>query len=269
MADKPKILKFALAPQNNLSPGCGSDQLYENVLSLKFSKTLPRDSAPNRSLLEAVVAFNTVRAIKKRSTVFVTDLLHHKEGAVISRIIRRCRPTECRVWLKCMAGTYPVQTYLQRIGVAQTPTCPHCDERVPESLTHFACPCPKFREARTSAHNQVRNVITSFLTSTISPEWTLFEETRMAKTGLILRSSDSSSLTADDVDQLGRRQPDWILLSKEAKRIAIIDLCRPSDIHQTQLQAAAIRKQQTYQPLVEGLSTTKLNKGGWCMSSRG
>ncbi len=43
-------------------------------------------------------------------------------------------------------------------------------------------------------------------------------------------------------------------MSKVAKRIAFIDLCRPSDIHQTQLQAAAIRKQQTYQPLVEGLS---------------
>jgi hypothetical protein len=150
-----------------------------------------------------------------------------------------------------MTGTYPVQTYLQRIGVAQTPICLHCDERVPESLTHFACLCLKFREARTSAHNQVRDVITSFLTSTFRPEWTLFEETRMAKTGLILRSS---FLTADDVDQLGRRQPDWILVSKEAKRIAIIDLCRPSDIHQTQLQAAAIRKQQAYQPLVEGLS---------------
>jgi hypothetical protein len=139
-----------------------------------------------------------------------------------------------------MTGTYPVQTYLQRIGVAQTPTCPHCDERVPESLTHFACLCPKFREARTSAHN---HVITSFLTSTLRPEWTFFEETRMAKTGLILRSS---SLTADDVDQLGRRQPDWILVPIEAKRIAIVDLCRPSDIHQTQLQAAAIRKQQEY-----------------------
>jgi hypothetical protein len=73
----------------------------------------------------------------------------------------------------------------------------------------------------------------------------------MAKTGLLLRSS---TLTDDDVDQLGRRQPEWILVSKEAKRIAIIDLCRPSDIHQTQLQAAAIRKQQAYQPLVEGWS---------------
>ncbi len=138
--------------------------------SEKFSKPLPRDSAPNRSLLEAVVAFYTLRAVKKRSTMFVTDLLHNKEGAVISRIIRLCRPTEYRVWLKCMTEAYPVQTYLQRIGVAQTPTCPHCDERVPESLTHFACLCPKLREARTSAHNQVRNVITSFLTSILRPE---------------------------------------------------------------------------------------------------
>ncbi len=55
----------------------------------KFSKPLPRDSAPNHSLFEAVVAFNTLHAIKKRSTMFVTDPLHHKEGAVISRIIRR------------------------------------------------------------------------------------------------------------------------------------------------------------------------------------
>jgi ribonuclease HI len=65
--------------------------------AVKFSKPLPRGSAPNRSLLEAVVAFNTLRAIKKRSTLFVTDLLHHKEGAVISRIIRRCRPSMAQV----------------------------------------------------------------------------------------------------------------------------------------------------------------------------
>jgi hypothetical protein len=52
-----------------------------------YSKSLPRDSAPNHSLLDAVVAFNTLRAVKKCSTMFVTDLLHRKEGAVISRII--------------------------------------------------------------------------------------------------------------------------------------------------------------------------------------
>ncbi len=90
----------------------------------KCSKSLPRDSAPNRSLLDAVVAFNTLRAVKKRSTMFVTDLLHRKEGSVISRIIRRCKSAEYLVWLKCMTGTYPVQSYLQRIRVAKTSIYP-------------------------------------------------------------------------------------------------------------------------------------------------
>jgi hypothetical protein len=98
-------------------------------------KPLPRDSAPNRSLLEKVATSNTLRAIKKRSTHFVTDLLHHKTGTIVSRTIRRCRPAEYRVWLRCMTGIYPVQTYLARIRVAKSPLCPHCTEAVPETLT--------------------------------------------------------------------------------------------------------------------------------------
>ncbi len=110
----------------------------------------------------------------------------------------------------------------------------------------------------------MRDVITLFLTSTLRPEWTLFEETRVVKTGLVLRSSSRKD---NDVDRLDRRQPEWILVSKVHKRIPIVDLCRPSDIHQTQLIAAAIRRQQAYQPLVEGLSYyTEL--GLWCVSFR-
>jgi hypothetical protein len=108
----------------------------------------------------------------------------------------------------------------------------------------------------------VRNAITLFLTSTLRPEWTLFEETHMAKT-LIL---SSSSLIDDGVDQLGLLQPDWILVSKEHERIAIVDLCCPSDVHQTQFLAAAIRKQQAYQPLVEGLSY--YTEQGWVVHVR-
>ena len=215
----------------------------------KCGKPLPRDSAPNRSLLEKVAISNTLRAVRKRSTLFVTDLLHRTEGATVSKVIRRCTPAEYRVWLRCMTGIYPVQIYLKRIGVVTSPTCPHCVEGIPESLTHFACVCPKFREARTSAHNQVRDVITSFLTSTLGSEWTVFEETRMAQTGLILRPTPQAT-----IDQLGRRQPDWLLVSETHKKIAIVDLCRPSDVHPAQLLAAAMRKQHAYGPLEEALS---------------
>ncbi len=97
----------------------------------------------------------------------------------------------------------------------------------------------------------MRDVITSLLSFTLRSEWTLFEEARVANTGLVLCSS---SRTDNDIDRLGRRQPDWILVSKQNKKITVVDLSSPSDIHQAQLLAAAILKQQAYQPLVDGLS---------------
>jgi hypothetical protein len=62
----------------------------------------------------------------------------------------------------------------------------------------FACICPKFREARTSAHNQVRQAITSFLFRTlkIGRKWKtpVFEETCMKNTRLALRSLPAISI---------------------------------------------------------------------------
>jgi ribonuclease HI len=219
-------------------------------------KLLPRDSAPNSSLLEKVAVSNTLRAVRHRGTAFVTALFDQKEGLSVSRIIRRCTPAEYRVWLKCMTGTYPVQLYLKRITLASSSICPHCDAGTPESLTHFACVCPKFREARTSAHNQVRNVITAFLESAIGPEWRVLTETRMVDTGLVLCSHPQTVPV-----QVNRWQPDWTLISKHHKRIAIVDLCRPSDVHPTQLLAAALRKQRKYSPLLEALC--QYTEQGW------
>ena len=63
----------------------------------------------------------------------------------------------------------------------------------------------------------------------------------MAQTGLTLRPTPLAT-----VEQLGRRQQDWVLVSEKLKKIAIVDLNRPSDVHPGQLLAAAERKQQTY-----------------------
>ena len=208
------------------------------------------------------MAANILRAVKKRSTVFVNDLLHNSNGATVSRIIHRCEPAVYRVWLRCMLGIYPVQTYLKRIGKVNSLQCLYCADGTPETLTHFACLCPQFREARTSAHNQVRQVITSFLQRSVDPAWKVFEETRMGKLGLRLRpvsaarvaqALNSNVIPSEHDCDLGRWQPDWVIVSEVHKRIAIVDLCRSADIHLDQLSVAGARKQSKYSVLVEAL----------------
>ena len=234
---------------------------------------LPRDSAPNASIIKKVVAANILRAVQKRNTAFVRDLFHRQDGNTVSSIIRRCRPAEYRVWLRCMMGIYPTQTYLHRVGLAASQLCPFCSSAVPETLAHFACVCPQFREARTSAHNQVRQVVTSFLTPLLQSHWKVYEETQMQHTGLTLRLIPAARVAEalghdpdpnadpDAVKDLGRWQPDWVFVSTAKKRIALVDLCRSADGHPHQLVAAGIRKQQRYGPLVEALSHYSDN--GW------
>ena len=118
-------------------------------------KQLPRDSAPNKSILKQLARFNILRAMKLRRTNFVANILHSKEAAIVSQVIQRCKTAEYRVWLKCMEWIYPVQTYLHRTGKASSPLCLHCSSNEDETFNHFTSVCPKFREARTSAHNQV------------------------------------------------------------------------------------------------------------------
>ena len=103
-------------------------------LAEEFGKALPRDSAPNRSLLEKVIVSSTLHAVQKRNTISVTDLFDHKEGSALSKLIQRCAPSEYRAWLKCMTRTYPVQVYLKRM--AQSSICPRSVAVMMEPLSH-------------------------------------------------------------------------------------------------------------------------------------
>ena len=139
-----------------------------------------------------------------------------------------------------MEGIYQVQAYLHSICKASSPLCPHFSSNEDETFTHFTSVCPKFLEARTSAHNQARRVITAFLARNIGRRWKMFEESSLKNTGLVLRPVSTISVAQalrqptdnpESEQDLGPWQPDRILVSSERKKIAILDLCRPSDVH--------------------------------------
>ena len=236
-------------------------QPHVRNLAAQCQTPLPRDSAPNRSLLKRVARANARRTVSKRSTTFVRHLLHQSEGAVIARVVSRCREAEYRVWVKAMADCYPVQAYLQRINLVKSADCPYCP-RTKETLAHFASVCPQFREARTAAHNQVRKMISSLLAKCLPDCWGLHEETPMADTGLRLARVSFASMKAsgrplpehhEDTVCVGRLQPDLVLVSQSLRRIAIVEVSRPMDDSSEQLAAAHDRKMRTYTPLIEAL----------------
>ena len=240
------------------------DSWRHRVKSEQLHHIIPRDSAPNRSILNKVTEINCLRAVRKRNTQFVRHLFHRPEGLVLSRNVARCDDAVLRVWTKAMAGIYPVQVYLHRIGKATTPYCPHCANDTVETLTHFACICPKFREARTAAHNQLRSNIAANLKDSLLDDWVLLEETPLIATGLQLQpvsaativsaSRDAVTLPTDqDLLDLGRWQPDFVLISQERKRIALLELTRPSDILTTQLDEAYRTKKEKYTPVLSAL----------------
>ena len=84
MADELAVIGCAFEDE----PICPGPQKYDSLLlriqpsireqidGEKTGHPLPRDGAPNKALLRAVVAVNTQRAAKLHSTIFVREALH-------------------------------------------------------------------------------------------------------------------------------------------------------------------------------------------------
>ena len=77
----------------------------------------------------------------------------------------------------------------------------------------------------------------------------------------MVAAGKSSGVDAAGECDLKRWKPDWVAISHAHKRVAIIDLCRPSDAYGDQLEAAATLKQDGYSPLLFALDI--YTKQGW------
>ena len=246
--------------------------LHTPVENEHLRATLPRDGAPNASILRQVVSVNTQRAVNLRDTIFVREAVRRPESAIVARVISKSCDSEVRCWMQAMTGTYPVASYLHKIGKAVSKICPHCSSGANETLSHFLSVCPRFHDARTAAHNQIRARLSSYLKRHLPRKWKLYEEAAMLRTGLQLRPVSSARVretgrcvSEADLEagrmSLSRWQPDFVSVSFKAKKIAILELCRPSDTSPGQLQAAYERKINLYGPLAEALG--HYSDSGW------
>jgi hypothetical protein len=83
----------------------------------------------------------------------------------------------------------------------------------------------------------------------------------LSKVPVVVDAGKSSGVDAAGECDPQRWQPYWVAISYAHKRIAIIDLCRPLDAYEDQLEAAATLKQGGYSPLLRALDF--YTKQGW------
>jgi hypothetical protein len=172
------------------------------------------------------------------STTFVRQLLHRPEGATIARCAACCCPAKYRVWVKATADLYPVQSYLHRCGIVQSPHCSYCHEQ-DETLAHFTTICRRFREARTAGQlglNQVRAKLASLLAKCLDTQWQLSQVRgnphkvhgagAANSVGCIHGGGGVAPPRGATVtSSVGNLQPDLVLVLQSLKRIDLLDLC--------------------------------------------
>jgi len=233
---------------------------------------LPQDIAPNKSIFKKIVQMNTRRAVQLRTTIFARGLVRTDEGSTVARMIAQQSSSEIRCWMQAMTGTYPVATYLHRIGRAESRQCLFCSSGQDETLSHFLSVCSRFHDARTAAHNQIRSQLSVSLRKSLPAGWQLFEETPMLATGLQLRRISTAQVQdsgrpVSDADlaagetAVGRWRPDFLAVSYSLSKIAIVEVCRPSDVRLERLEAAYQGKLAVYGPLLTALSF--YTESGW------
>ena len=61
--------------------------------------TLQWDGAPNASILCHVVGVNTQHAVYHSNTIFVGEVMHRPESAIVARVIVKSSDSEVRCWM--------------------------------------------------------------------------------------------------------------------------------------------------------------------------
>jgi hypothetical protein len=144
--------------------------------------------------------------------------------------------------LQAYTGTFPTRHKLWIQGRSHTPFCAFCPTEF-ETMTHWQCLCPQFRESRTAAHNYIWSVLATLIKR--HSDYQILLESPMAAAGVT-------------VDPLFRHwQPDGIATSPSGNTVLILEFCRCSDDRKASQPAALERKAIKYEPLLS--SARQLN----------
>ena len=206
--------------------------------------TRPDDTVPDKRLIRRAVEQVELAAACKKGTTFSREMLQDPAscGPVLGAIGSMPDST-IGLWMQAVTGQYPTTARLHKMFPLKYPaaTCPWCQLGVPETLCHFLTMCPRFREARTEAHNRCWRAIMRTLVGAWPTGWQVYIDKPMSDTGLLAPLGEpQNALPARDgapADTQGDRpplnllrlRPDAVAVNRALKKVAILEHCRPYD----------------------------------------
>jgi hypothetical protein len=150
------------------------------VRSETLHHIIPRDNAPDKSILKQATAVNLLRAIKKRNTHVV--LLHREEGMMLFRILS-CSFTSL---VQSIDGNLSSASILAPHGGWKVVTMTHRANTADEALILHWLSCISGGKVSCSQSIE-RAVQANSLKDTLSENWNVCEEAPLASTGLSLQ----------------------------------------------------------------------------------
>lgn len=130
----------------------------DNGLLPAFLRTrLPISISAARQSFLATLSKKWTREWKKsprfhKHLRFIDDSLPSKS---FMKLVSPLPRNQASLLIQLRTGHAPLQAHLHRIHRADSPNCPHCEDR-PETVRHFLIECPHYRVARTRLSNTLR-----------------------------------------------------------------------------------------------------------------
>jgi len=191
----------------------------------------PADSVADKKLIARAVENTDFAAAKLKQTSFSRSFLQEMQNCgPVFKAVSGLPDHEIRVWMQAASNTYPTMSLLHKRQPDKhpSPNCPFCNQGVPETLGHFTSSCPHFHDAYTAAHDRSWNTISRVVEKYAPSCWKFHHECPIGTLGLM----DSRNVWRYDdgtVIQVGMLRADTVGVSRELKKIAILDHCRPFD----------------------------------------
>jgi ribonuclease HI len=255
-----KVAAHKGCPMNERADQLAGDVKETDQATVKYLQSLPKELRVNAQPLSEMLSELSERLLARRQELLQEKRTTRTRGRLtepgagrqyFGRALQQLPRKEARRAVQITTGTFPSQARLFKWGKVQSPACPFCEADA-ETTEHFSQMCPRFKDARTAAHDKVWSAAWAEIVSRKPQGWEAIHDTALRNTPL------------RHGDEWADWKPDGIMLNATDKSVIILEFTRCGGHTKAAVTRAQDRKLEKYTRMAQHLQTAnqELYPGG-------